>query len=352
MGRSKPRQEGERKRVREDNMRTGRKSLLVRSSVVVAGFCLMAILGVGCGVGGSSGQSSGTNASGGKLDVVATTTQIGDLASNVGGGAVNVHQILQPNTDPHEYEPRPGDVKATAGAKLVFENGDNLDKWMDKVVSEAGGKPKVVNLGKGVPVKLPGEESGPEASRYDPHWWHDPKNAEAAVKEIRDALIKADPKDEETYRNNAKVYLTKLGKLDAGISSCMGKVPKGGRKLVTDHDAFGYFAKRYGVDVVGAVIPSQTTQSQPSAKETSQLISLIKREHVKAVFPESSINPKLAQQISRETDASSNYTLYGDTLGEKGSSGSTYLKMEAANANSMVKGFTGGKESCSIPVGG
>ncbi len=295
------------------------------------------LLLAGCG-------SSHTTASG--LPVVATTTQIGDWVRVVGGTDARVKQILQPNTDPHEYEPRPGDVEATAGAKLVLENGDNLDKWMGKVVSEAGGKPTVVDLGAGVPVKRPGETSGPEASRFDPHWWHDPVNAIAAVGEIRDALVAADPNHAQTYRRNAAGYIAKLRALDSGIAACFAKVPAAQRKLVTDHDAFGYFADRYGIQVVGAVIPSQTTEAQPSAGETAKLIALIRREHVKAVFPESSINPKLAQAIAHETGASAHYTLYGDTLGPRGSAGATYLSMERANADAMVRGFTGGRTGC------
>src|SRR5439155_22040256 len=118
----------------------------------------------------------------------ATTTQIADWTRAVGGGDVAVHQILQPNTDPHEYEPRPKDVEATAGARIVFENGDELDHWMGKVVRQAGGKPRVVVLGERVPIRRPGEASGPEASRFDPHWRHDPRNAEAAVGAIGSAL--------------------------------------------------------------------------------------------------------------------------------------------------------------------
>ena len=307
------------------------------------------LLAAGCGgQGASGGLENGSH--GGKLEVVASTTQIGDFVRNVGGEEVDVHQILKPNTDPHEYEPRPEDVEATAGAKVVFENGDNLDRWIGEVVEQSGGDPQVVDLGASVPVKLPGESGGPEASRYDPHWWHDPKNAETAVREIRDALERADPRDEESYRKNAGAYLAKLKKLDKGIASCMGEMPQKERKLVTDHDAFSYFARRYGVDVVGAVIPSQSTQGQPSARETSDLVSLVERENVKAVFPESSINPELAQQIARQTGASANYTLYGDTLGPKGSDGDTYLGMETHNATAMVEGFTGGKRTCSIPA--
>ena len=124
------------------------------------------------------------------------------------------------------------------------------------------------------------------------------------------------------------------------------RLPAARRKLVTDHDAFGYFAGRYGIEVVGAVIPSQTTQAQPSAKDLSALAKLIEREHVEAIFPESSLSPKVAEAIADQTGASADYSLYGDTLGPDGSSGATYLRMEAANANAMVRGFTDGGRGC------
>jgi zinc/manganese transport system substrate-binding protein len=283
------------------------------------------------------------SSSGGGATIVATTTQIGDWTRAVAGSAVDVHQILQPNTDPHEYEPRPADVEAVAGAKLVLENGDNLDGWMGKVVSQAGSDAKVVVLGELVPVKRPGSEG----SRYDPHWWHDPQNAETAVAAIRDGLVRADPADAGVFRRNAAAYLTRLRTLDRTIGSCFARIPASQRRLVTDHDAFGYFAARYGIEVVGAVIPSQTTQSQPSAGDTAHLVALIRREHVRAIFPESSVNKRLAQAVARETGASSDYTLYGDTLGPAGSPGATYLGMERANADAMVRGFTGGEQRCS-----
>jgi ABC-type Zn uptake system ZnuABC Zn-binding protein ZnuA/ABC-type Mn2+/Zn2+ transport system permease subunit len=293
--------------------------------------------------------SNGAAGDSGKLQVVATTTQIGDFARQVGGDAVEVDQILQPNTDPHEYEPRPSDIEGAAGAELVFASGDNLDGWIDQVVSESGSDAQIVDLGAHLPVKVPGESSGAEASRYDPHWWHDPRNAEAAVVEIRGALAKAEPSKAAEFRRNADAYLGKLRELDRGIARCVDSVPASQRKLVTDHDAFGYFARRYGITVVGAVIPSQTTQAQPSAKDVSDLVDLIKREGVTAVFPESSLSPKLAQTIASESGASSDHTLYGDTLGPEGSSGATYLKMESANADAMVQGFSGGTRRCSIP---
>jgi zinc/manganese transport system substrate-binding protein len=287
-----------------------------------------------------------SGADGGQLEVVATTTQIGDFVREVGGEAVAVDQILQPNTDPHTYEPRPSDVVATAEAKLVFASGDDLDEWIGQVVSDSGSDAQMVDLGKAVPEQLPGESSGTEASRYDPHWWHDPRNAEAAVREIERRLSVADPAHRREFERNAASYLAELRALDAGIARCMGSVPPARRKLVTDHDAFGYFARRYRIDVVGAVIPSQATQAQPSAKDLSSLADLIEREGVEAIFPESSLSPKVAEAIAAQTGASADYTLYGDTLGPEGSDGATYLQMEATNADSMVRGFTGGGHGC------
>jgi ABC-type Zn uptake system ZnuABC Zn-binding protein ZnuA len=198
-------------------------------------------------------------------------------------------------------------------------------------------------------TRVPGETTGGEASRYDPHWWHDPVNAEAAVMAIERALGRADPGRRAVFERNAKRYLAKLASLERGIRACMGRVPRDRRKLVTDHDAFNYFARRFGIEVVGAVIPSQTTQAQASAGDVARLVRTIRRERVEAVFPESSINPKLARAIARQTGARANLTLYGDTLGPPGSRGASYLGMEQANADAMVRGFTGGSRGCAIP---
>ena len=299
----------------------------------------VALFAAGCG---SSSSDSG------KVSVVATTTQIGDFARQVGGNEVDVHQILSPNTDPHDYEPRPDDVTTTADAKIILTNGDNLDAWMDKVIDDSGSDARVVDLGAGVPMKLPGESSGPEASQYDPHWWHDPRNAEEAVRQIAAQLSEVDLAGKAAFEANAATYEAKLKDLDAGVASCIDGVPPAERKLVTDHDAFGYFAERYGIDVVGAVIPSQTTQAQPNAQDLSDLVDVVKREGVQAIFPESSLSPKLAETIASQTGASADYTLYGDTLGPGDSTGGTYLHMEQANADQMVKGFTGGKAGCQV----
>jgi ABC-type Zn uptake system ZnuABC Zn-binding protein ZnuA/ABC-type Mn2+/Zn2+ transport system permease subunit len=299
---------------------------------VLAAAGLLAVLGAGgCGSAPSGGG-------GGALDVVATTTQLGDIVRAIGGDAVDVHQILQPNTDPHDYEPRPGDVIATAGAKVVFESGGHLDEWMGEILEQSGGQPAIVVAG----------DRAVDRDAEDPHWWHDPRNVAAAIPAIRDALIAADPAQLATYRLGAREYAEKVRALDRGIARCFAAVPAARRKLVTDHDAFGYFARRYGIRVIGAVLPATTTQAQPSAGTLADLVELVRRERVRAVFPESSANGKLAEAIAERTGATAEYELYGDTLGPEGSDGDTYLGMERHNADAMVRGFTGGRAGCTI----
>jgi zinc/manganese transport system substrate-binding protein len=207
---------------------------------------------------------------------------------------------------------------------------------MRTVLDNAGGHARVVDAGAGRPVRRPG----------DPHWWHDPRNVEHAVERIRAALVHADPGRRGAIDRRARAYLGRVRALDDGIRACVDAVPRGRRLLVTNHDAFGYFAARYGIRVVGAVIPALTTQAQPSAGDLAHLSALVRRLHVSAIFPESSVSPKLARALARQTGASSDHTLYGDTLGPPGSAGATYLSMERANADAMVRGFTGGRRGC------
>jgi ABC-type Zn uptake system ZnuABC Zn-binding protein ZnuA/ABC-type Mn2+/Zn2+ transport system permease subunit len=296
---------------------------LAPAAVAIAGLTL-----VSCG--------DGSESKGGKVDAVATTTQIGDWVRQVGGDAVAVHQILNANIDAHEYEPRPSDVEAAAGADVVFVNGDNLDHWAEKLVKEAGGDPEVVDLARAVPNRLQG----------DPHWWHDPRNAAKAVSLIAETLLRLHRGPEVSLVRRASTYLDRLHFLDEAITDCIERIPASQRKLVTDHEAFGYFAKRYGLKVVGAVIPSQTTEAQPSAGELSELAALIKRERVRAIFPEKSVNPKVARAIAKQTGASLGGSLYSDALGTPGSDGGTYLDTEKANARSIARGLSGGKIDC------
>jgi ABC-type Zn uptake system ZnuABC Zn-binding protein ZnuA len=293
---------------------------------------LLALLVVVAGCGDSEHSDASVTA-------VATTTQLADFARNVGGDRVSVDSILRPNSDPHEYEPRPSDAAALAKADIVFRSGGDLDKWLDQVVDSAGGDAEQVTLIDSVKtIEGKGET--------DPHWWENPRNAILAVAAIRDALIKADPDGRAGYERRAAAYTAKLRRLDRDIERCIDQVPPAKRKIVTTHDALGYFADRYNVEVIGAVIPSLSTQAQPSAKDVENLVDQIKSEGVEAIFPEASLNQKLEQAISREAGAKVGGKLWADTLGPKGSGAETYLDAMRANTAALANGMSGGSVTC------
>ena len=292
----------------------------------------------------------------GQIPVVATTTQAADLTRNVGGDRVHVEGLLAPNADPHEYEVRPDDVKALGGADVVVRSGGDLDAWLDDAIENAGGDPEVVTLLDAVkPLTDAGHEHGAgedghAGDEVDPHWWQDPRNAELAVAAIERALSRADPEGASGYRARADAYTAELRRLDRAVAHCWDEVPAAQRKLVTTHDALGYYARRYSLEVIGAVIPSLSTQAQPSAGDTAALIDLIRRERVRAVFAESSVNPKVEQAIAREAGARVGPALWADSLGPPGSDGDTYLRSIASNTRALAGGVSGGAVTCSLPV--
>ena len=287
---------------------------------------LLVALAAGCGQSGDSG---------GGPRVVATTTQVADLVRNVAGHRVRVTRILVPGADPHDYEPRPSDARALTEARVVFRSGGGIDGWLDELVESAGSGAPVVTLIDSV-----------HRTGGDPHWWQDPRNAELAVGAIREALSRADPSGARTYRRRAAAYTARLRRLDRGIARCMAEVPVAKRKLVTTHDSLGYFARRYRVKVVGAVIPSLSTQAQPSGRETERLVDQVREEGVEAIFPESPVNPRLERALAREAGVGAGDRLWGDSLGPPGSDGATYLGAMASETAAMVKGMSGGRRSC------
>jgi ABC-type Zn uptake system ZnuABC Zn-binding protein ZnuA len=296
-------------------------------------------------VAAGCGEDEGTGAAGGggtSLDVVATTPVAADLAKNVGGDRVSVTALMAPNTDPHEYEVRPRDVEAVAEAGVLVRSGGDLDDWLQEAIEGSGTEASVLTLIDRVSARRAEGE-------VDPHWWHDPRNAERAVAAIRDAFAQADPAGASAYRANADAYLAQVRKLDATVQACVERVPANRRKLVTTHDALGYYAARYGIEVIGTVIPSLSTSGQPSAGETAELVNTIRDEGVTTIFAESSIDPRVEQAIAREAGAEVGPELWADSLGPAGSSGDTYLKAEAANTRALVDGFSGGEQSCSLP---
>ena len=305
-----------------------------RAAIALSAAALLAVAVGGCG--------SGAAAKSGRLTVVATTTQAADLARNVGGGRIDVRQILAPNTDPHDYEVRPDDIRALSGADLVIRSGGDLDAWLADAISAAGTSAPVLTLIDKVPTRRP-------AGEVDPHWWQDPRNAERAVAEIRDELVAVDGAHAAAYKAAGAAYTKRIAALDTAVAGCMTRIPSARRKLVTTHDALGYYADRYGIDVIGAVIPSLSTQGQPSAGRTAELIRTIKRAGVSAIFAESSVNPKVEEAIAAEAGAKVGSPLWADTLGPKGSDGATYLSSIASNTRALVDGFTAGRTTCRLP---
>jgi zinc/manganese transport system substrate-binding protein len=278
-----------------------------------------------------------TNSSPGTITVVATTTQMQDLVRNVGGSRVNLVGILEPNVDPHDFEPTPSTAISLAGSALVVESGIGVDAWADDLVESAAPDAPVFVASDGLPIRA-GDDAQPDG---DPHWWHDPTLYERVITRLAERLAQVDPQHAADYRRNGARYVAEVRKMDEQNTRLIATVPPAERKLVTNHDAFGYLAAHYGITVVGAVIPSLSTAAEPSAGDVADLIRLIRSEHVRAIFTESSLNPALEQRIAQDAGVDVYANLYGDTLGPPGSSGATYLGMERWNIQALVAGFTG-----------
>jgi ABC-type Zn uptake system ZnuABC Zn-binding protein ZnuA len=319
----------------------------MRTLALLALLCLVALVSA-CG-------DDDSTAAGANVTVVATTTQAADLARAVGGERAKVVGLIPANADPHDYEVRPGDVKALADADLVIRSGGDLDDWLQSAIESSGtDAPELTLIDHmhtldGGHAHAEEEHAGEEEHEVDPHWWQDPRNAETAVDEIRKALSSADAGGAATYERNARAYTARLKALDRAVATCIDKIPPAQRKLVTTHDALGYYADRYGLEIVGAVIPSLSTQAQASAGEVDQLVDTIRRERVKAIFAESSINPKLEQLIADQSGATVGKALWADTLGPAGSDGDTYLKSIASNTRAIASGLSGGTLDCTLP---
>jgi ABC-type Zn uptake system ZnuABC Zn-binding protein ZnuA len=278
------------------------------------------------------GACGDDSASGGAPRVVATTTQAAELARQVGGSRAVVSSILQPNSDPHAYEPRAGDVKALVRADVVVRSGGEVDEWLEEAQAGAGSDAPVLTLGAN--------------TREEPHWWQDPRAALRAVTILRDGLTRADPAGKRVYAANADAYLARLRQLDRSIARCIATIPPARRKLITTHDALGAYARRYGLEVIATVIPSRSTGGQASAGETAALVRTIRREHVPAVFAESSVRSDVERAIAREAGAHLAPALWADSLGPKGSSGATYLASMQANTHTIAEALGGDLARC------
>ena len=275
-----------------------------------------------CGGEGEAAEQGAVS----RLPVVATTTQLTDFVRMVGGDHVDVHGILRPNVDAHDFEPSPADIAKLTAARVIVKNGIGLEEWFDSTIKNAGTTATVVEATSGVATR-----------DGDPHVWQDPRNAKAMVHNIAVALVAADPAHAADYEANAAAYAAELDRLDAEIAARIGGLAN--KKIVTNHDAFGYYIDRYGLDFVGSIIPSFDSQAELSAQDVSNVVKLIKETGVKAVFSETSLPPRTAEAIGRDagvTVVAGDDALYGDSLGPPGSDGDTYVKMLRHNTKAIV----------------
>ncbi len=271
---------------------------------------LLAIALTGCGT--TPIQSAG-NSTVAKLDVVTSISPLADMIRNVGGNKVQVTPLVKPGNDPHDYEPTPEDVRTVAGAAIFFANGLGEEPYLNKLVQNAGSpKLKVVTLSDGLAILGQGTNG---SGLGNPHLWLDVQNAKNYVLKIRNNLSLLLPQDADYFNANAAAYIIKLDALDKLVRSQVDTIPPANRKMVVFHNAWPYFAARYGLQDKAVV---QNPEGEPSAQQYADLIDYIKSEHIKAVFGEAGFNPKLVKQLAQDTGVKFVDNLYDDTVAPSG----------------------------------
>jgi zinc/manganese transport system substrate-binding protein len=263
-----------------------------------------------------------------RVNVVASFSILGDFVKNVGGDRVNVTTLVEPNGDVHVYDPAPSDAKKIAEAKLLVINGLGLEGWLPRLLQSASSKAPIISATNGIaPLKA--------GSDADPHAWQSVADTKIYVTNIRDALVAADPADAEQFRGNAQNYLAKLDALEGEVRGAVAKIPPSRRKVISTHNAFGYFASAYGIEFIAPL--GVSTESEASARDIAEIITKIKAEKIPAVFLEKISDPRLIRRISAETGARIGGTLYSDSLTGENGDAPTYIELVRHN----IKALTG-----------
>ena len=271
-----------------------------------------------------------------RLKVIASFSILGDLVKNVGGDRVEVATLVGPNGNAHVYAPSPGDAKKVADAKLVFVNGLGFEGWLERLVKASGTKAPIVIATKGIkPLERTGDhDHDHDHGRADPHAWQSVANAKIYVANIRDALIVADPTGKDAYFANAAAYLAKLDALEREVREVIAKIPADRRRVITSHNAFGYFQNAYGVNFIAP--QGVSTEAEASAKDVAAIIAQIKKQKAAAVFLENVTDPRLVEQIARETGAKVGGTLYSDALTDDKGDATTYIDLMRHNLRQLA----------------
>ena len=267
-----------------------------------------------------------------RLRVVATFSIIADFVRQVGGDRVAVTTLVGPNGDAHVYQPSPTDAKTLADAKLVVANGLGFEGWMARLVKASGTKAPMIVATRGVKPRK--ADDGHGHGDADPHAWQSVANAKVYVANIRDALMEADPAGKPAYDANATAYLAKLDALDAEMRATVERIPAERRRIITTHEAFGYFAAAYGVTFIAP--QGVSTEAEVSAKDVAKIITQIRKQKIPAVFLENVTDKRLLERIGAESGAKLGGTLYSDALTDEKGEAPTYLQMMQHNVKQLA----------------
>jgi zinc/manganese transport system substrate-binding protein len=265
------------------------------------------------------------------IPVVASFSILGDLVENVGGDRIALTVLVGPDGDGHTFQPAPADAKAVGAARIVFVNGLGFEGWMPRLAKAAGGTARLVEVSKGISAQAM-EEDGKTVT--DPHAWQSIANAKRMVANIRDALIAADMADRAVFEANATAYLAQLDALEGEVKAAIASIPPERRRIITSHDAFGYFGTAYGMEFIAP--QGVSTEAEASAKAVSRIIRQIKSEKIPALFMENISDPRLLQRIAEETGARIGGTLYSDALSKPEEGAGTYIEMMRHNIREFV----------------
>jgi zinc/manganese transport system substrate-binding protein len=268
-----------------------------------------------------------------KLPVVASFSILGDMVQNVGGDRIAVKSLVGPNGDAHVYSPSPADAKTLADAKVVFTNGLGFEGWIGRLIKSSNTRAPNVIASKGIKPRKLADAHGHSHGDGDPHAWQSVPNVKFYVANVRDGLIAADPAGKAAYEANAAAYLAKLDALDNEIRQVISKIPPERRKIITTHDAFGYFRDAYGVDFIAP--QGVSTESEASARDVARIIQQIRKQKIPAIFLENVSDPRLLKRIGDETGAKIGGTLYSDALTDEKGDAPTYIDLMRHNIRTL-----------------
>jgi zinc/manganese transport system substrate-binding protein len=307
-----------------------RRAWLGRLSLALAVSFAAVVPVMGQGVAGQDSQLPEVAA---KIEVVASFSILADLARNVGSDRIHVTALVGPGGDAHVYSPSPADARVLGAAKLIVVNGLGFEGWLDRLVRASATKAVVVVASTGVTQRRSGDP-GDSAAAADPHAWQAVDNVKIYVANIRDALVRIDPPGSGVYAANAAAYAARLDRLDADIKHAIATIPAGRRKVITTHDAFGYFGDAYGV----AFLAEQgvSTETEASARDVARTIVLIRQQGIPALFFENIVDPRLIKRIAAETGARIGGTLFSDALTDRAGAAPTYIDMMTHNVAEIV----------------